>query len=87
MPPDMGRLPDGAPSPNVRVLAPRAFELHLLSLQLESRQFLEEKLKDHATPGGMTEKAVKEFKRLWEEVQGRRPWMPDTPKGQWVHGL
>lgn len=65
-----GRLPDGAPSSNVRVLAPQAFELHLLSLQLESRQFLEEKLKDHATPGGMTEKAVKEFKRLWEEVQG-----------------
>ena len=65
-----GRMPDNGLSPNARVLAPRAFELHLLSLRLETRQFLEEKLRDHATPGGMTEKAVKEFTRLWKEMQG-----------------
>ena len=65
-----GRMPDNGLSPNARVLAPRAFELHLLSLRLETRQFLEEKLRDHATPGGMTEKAVKEFTRLWKEMKG-----------------
>ena len=45
--------------------APRSFELHLLSLQLETREFLEAKLKDHATPGGMTEEAVSGFRQLW----------------------
>ena len=47
------------------IIAPRSFELHLLSLQLETREFLEAKLKDHATPGGMTEEAVSGFRQLW----------------------
>ena len=50
---------------NADIIAPRSFELHLLSLQLETREFLEAKLKDHATPGGMTEEAVSGFRQLW----------------------
>ena len=40
-----------------------SFELHALSVQLEDRDFLEKKLREHATPGGLTEAAVKEFYR------------------------
>lgn len=64
---------------NADIIAPRSFELHLLSLQLETREFLEAKLKDHATPGGMTEEAVNGFRQLWSG----KDWMEGDVSMAW----
>ena len=44
-----------------------ALELHLLCLQMESRETILQKLQSHATPGGMSEHAVKAYR---ERVEG-----------------
>ena len=44
-----------------------ALELHLLCLQMESRETILKKLQSHATPGGMSEHAVKAYR---ERVEG-----------------
>lgn len=64
---------------NADIIAPRSFELHLLSLQLETREFLETKLRDHATPGGMTEEAVNGFRQLWSG----KDWMEGDVSMAW----
>ena len=78
----------GGRAGNADIIAPRSFELHLLSLQLETREFLENKLKDHATPGGMTEEAVNGFRQLWAEKGWLEKDWPgkDGPGKDWRYG-
>ncbi len=46
---------------NVQRIMDIALELHLLCLQVESRQTILNKLNSHATPGGMSERAVEAY--------------------------
>lgn len=57
-----------AEGPHVQRIMDIALELHLLCLQMESPETILNKLKSHATPGGMSERAVKAYNQKVEEA-------------------